>query len=116
MVRSFLLVFVTLCALSAPVAAHAVLKGSAPADGEVVTDVKRVSLTFSVAVKLITLKLIGNKTEISLEVDRSAPAGVSFKSDVPAVPLGLYELKWTATGGDGHVMSGSIWFTLLGSS
>lgn len=116
MFRSLLIMFFVLCSLSAPAQAHAVLKESAPSDGEAITDLKLVSLTFSVGVRLMTLKLIGNEKEISLEVDRSAPAGVFFKSKAPVLPPGLYELKWTATGGDGHVMSGSIWFTLLASS
>jgi hypothetical protein len=77
-----------------------------------VTGLKSLSLTFTKAVRLMTLKLIGKDVDLALEVDRSAPASRSFSVPLPTVAPGAYEVNWTATARDGHVMTGAFSFTV----
>jgi hypothetical protein len=95
-----------------PAQAHSVLESSIPADGTTVTEPKTVSLTFTRAVRLVTLKLIAKDVDTSLPVDRSAPAAKSFSAPLPTVAPGAYEVKWTASARDGHIMTGSFSFTV----
>jgi len=95
----------------APAWAHSVLKSSAPANGATVTDPKTVELTFSDAVRLVTLKLSAKDNEIALPVDKSAAAAKSFSLPLPVLEPAKYEVKWTASAQDGHVMTGSFSFT-----
>lgn len=97
----------------APAWAHSVLKSSVPADGATVTDPKTMELTFSDTVKLVTLKLTANGNDTVLPVDKSAAAAKSFSLQLPALEPAKYEVKWTASAQDGHVMTGSFSFTLV---
>lgn len=92
------------------VQAHSVLESSIPAGGSTVTEPKAVSLTFTRAVRLVTLKLTAKDVDTSLPVDRSAPAARSFSAPLPAVAPGKYEVKWAASARDGHIMTGSFSF------
>lgn len=112
MLRVVFSVVAALVFLAAPASAHATLESSSPAAGATVTEPKTLSLTYTKAVRLMTLKLIGKEVDVALEVDRSAPAGRSFSAPLPAVTPGDYEVKWAATGRDGHVMTGSFSFTV----
>ena len=98
--------------LAAPAQAHSVLESSIPANGTTVTEPKSISLTFTRAVRLVTLKLVAKDVDTSLPVDRSAPAAKSFSAPLPAVAPGTYEVKWTASARDGHIMTGSFSFTV----
>jgi methionine-rich copper-binding protein CopC len=95
-----------------PAQAHSVLESSIPADGSTVAEPKDVSLTFTRAVRLVTLKLVAKDVDTSLPVDRSAPAAKSFSAPLPKLAPGTYELKWTASARDGHIMTGSFSFTV----
>lgn len=111
MLRVGFSVIAALLLLVAPAQAHSTLENSSPAAGATVTELpKTLSLTFTKAVRLMTLKLIGKDVDMALEVDRSAPAARSFSAPLPDVAPGTYEVKWTATARDGHVMTGSFSF------
>jgi copper resistance protein C len=94
-----------------PALAHSALESSVPANGATVTDPKTMTLTFSDAVRLVTLKLTGKDAEIVVPVDKSAAAAKSFSLPLPALAPAKYEVKWTAAADDGHVMTGSFSFT-----
>jgi methionine-rich copper-binding protein CopC len=96
---------------TAPAWAHSALQSSVPANGATVTDPKTITLTFSDAVRLATLKLIAKDGGIALPVDKSAAAARTFSLALPALAPAKYEVKWTASADDGHVMTGSFSFT-----
>lgn len=114
MLRTFLAI-VAVLSFAFAAEAHSTLESSVPADGSSVTEAKFVHLTFTKAVRLATLKVIGSAGEKALAVDRSAPAGRTFSADLPALNPGKYEVKWTASARDGHIMTGSFSFTLTAS-
>ena len=92
--------------------AHSTVESSIPADGATVSAPKEVSLTFTKTVRLVTLKVSGQGVDETLAVDRSAPAGRSFSVPLPALGPGKYQVKWTASARDGHIMKGSFSFTV----
>jgi methionine-rich copper-binding protein CopC len=95
----------------APAWAHSALESSVPANGSTVTDPKTITLTFSDAVRLVTLKLKAADAEVVVPVDKSAAAAKSFSLPLPSLKPAKYEAKWTASADDGHVMTGSFSFT-----
>jgi copper resistance protein C len=97
--------------LVVPAWAHSALESSIPANGTTVTDPKTMTLTFSDAVRLVTLKLTGKDAEIVVPIDKSAAAAKTFSLPLPALAPTKYEVKWTAAADDGHVMTGSFSFT-----
>lgn len=98
--------------LAAPAQAHSTLASSIPADGSTVSEPKTISLTFTRELRLVTVKLVGNDVDESLTVDRSAPLGKAFSVPLPAVAPGTYKVNWRAAAADGHIMTGSISFTV----
>ena len=92
--------------------AHSALESSIPANGATVSAPKELSLTFTKAVRLVTLKLVGQEVDEALPVDRSAPAGRSFFAPLPALQPGTYEVTWTSSARDGHIMKGKVAFTV----
>lgn len=92
--------------------AHSALKSSTPADGATVTDVKTLLLTFSAELRLVTVKITGNGVDESLPVDRDAAPATSYSLALPKLPAGTVDVKWTAAAPDGHVMTGSLSFTV----
>jgi len=92
--------------------AHSELKSSMPADGATVTDAKTLLLTFSAELRLVTVKITGNGVDESLPVDRDAAPATSYSLPLPTLPAGSFDVKWTAAAPDGHVMTGSLSFTV----
>lgn len=111
MLRFFAAVFAALL-LVAPASAHSLLESSVPADGATVTEPKTVKLTFSDAVRLVTVKLTARDVDVSLPVDRSAAAAKTFSVPLEALAPAKYEVQWTAAADDGHVMTGTFAFTV----
>jgi len=99
-----------------PAQAHSELASSIPASGSTVTEPKTITLRFTRELRLVTLKLIGGKSDEALAVDRSAPAGKLFSVPLPAIAPGSYEVKWRAAATDGHFMRGSFSFTVAASN
>lgn len=95
-------------------AAHAHLEQSEPADGAVVASVPaRFTFRFSDAVQLTVLSLVSAEQSKAQKLG-PLPAAAVAQLSVPAPPLtpGSYELRYRAISADGHVMAGSVHFTV----
>jgi methionine-rich copper-binding protein CopC len=110
----FLAIFAAAIGLfvAVPAQAHSQLESSIPADRSTVTAPKTLSLTFTRELRLVTVKLLADGVEESLDVDRSAAPAKSFTIPLPAVAPGTYTVKWRAAATDGHIMTGSFMFTV----
>ncbi|HEY8506930.1 MAG TPA: copper resistance CopC family protein [Steroidobacteraceae bacterium] len=92
--------------------AHTHLKESSPANGAVIAKApSSITLTFSEPTRLTALTVEEGGTERKLG---PLPTEASARIEVPVAELapGAYTLKWRAVGKDGHVMSGTIRFTI----
>jgi methionine-rich copper-binding protein CopC len=98
---------------SAGAQAHAHLQQSTPADGSVIaTAPAKLVLRFSEAAQLTALSITkqgGARQELAPLPDR---AQATIEVALPALTPGRYEVSWRAVSGDGHVMPGTIHFTL----
>jgi methionine-rich copper-binding protein CopC len=93
--------------------AHAHLQKASPADGSVVTmSPSRIVLDFSEAARLTAASIQkGDEPRQSLN---SLPAAAARQISVPLPQLtpGSYSVTWRVVSEDGHVMSGTLRFTL----
>lgn len=93
--------------------AHAHLQKSNPADNSVITaSPTHLVLSFSEAARLTTLSIQkDNEPERKLQPPSTAAAQ---QISVPLPPLapGAYTVSWHVLSDDGHVMSGTLHFTL----
>jgi methionine-rich copper-binding protein CopC len=111
-IRSLLssLVLVTF-AISA--GAHAHLQKSSPADGSVITtSPSNLVLNLSEPARLTTLSIQkGSEPKQDL---KPLPGTAAQQISVPLPPLtpGIYSVSWRAVGDDGHVMPGTLHFTV----
>lgn len=101
--------------------AHAMLEQSSPAKNEALkASPKQITLTFGHPVKLTQFKLTQikpatqnqNATEIAVPVDLKAGTTRSFAVPVPQLTAGKYQLRWSALSDDGHVMRGTLPFSI----
>jgi copper resistance protein C len=93
--------------------AHTHLVKSVPANGATITDPPaRFVLTFAEPAKLTTLSL--QKDSEQAQKLGPLPTSASAEISVPAPPLktGKYTLSWRALSNDGHVMPGTLSFTV----
>ena len=97
---------------ASPAFAHAALKVSAPAGGATVAAPHDLSLTFSEKVRLTAVRLTANGKDLSVPVDRAAPASPTFTVPLPHLAPAKYEVRWTALGDDGHPVNGTFTFTV----
>jgi len=93
--------------------AHAHLQKASPADGSVVaTSPSRIVLNFSEAARLTAASIQkGDEPRQSL---KPLPAAAARQISVPLPQLtpGGYSVTWRVVSEDGHVMSGTLRFTL----
>lgn len=93
--------------------AHAHLEKSSPADGSVITtSPSSIVLSFSEAARLTALAIQrGDGAKQNL---KPLPTTAAAQISVPLPPLkpGAYSLTWRVLSDDGHVMSGTLHFTL----
>ena len=93
--------------------AHAHLEKSSPADGSVLTtSPSSIALNFSEAARLTALSIQrGDEAKQNL---KPLPTTAAQQISVPLPPLkpGAYSLTWRVLSDDGHVMSGTLHFTL----
>ena len=96
--------------------AHAKLTSSSPSNGAQVMEApKTLTLTFNEEVKLANLTLTLAGKNISVPIDKSAPAAKTVVVPISALAAGVYEIHWTAIStDDGHVTKGSFAFTVTG--
>lgn len=111
----------TLCLLAsltfaAAASAHAPLQRSEPADGATVAAPAAFTLTFGHEVRLTSLavRMAGGEARPVTGIARSLAA--EHRVTAPTLAPGRYELDWRAAAGDGHVMSGTVHFTVIAAS
>jgi methionine-rich copper-binding protein CopC len=95
--------------------AHAKLEMTIPAaDSSIAAMPAQVMLHFSEAVKITALSIEkdGGKDKVDLKVPADAKAMV--QADSPKLAAGVYLLTWRGLSDDGHVMSGTVRFTVTG--
>jgi copper resistance protein C len=102
-----------LATLAVTASAHAHLQKASPADGSVVTTSPlRIVLNFSQAARLTAASIQkGAEPRQSL---KPLPAAAARQISVPLPPLtpGSYSVNWRVLSDDGHMMSGTLRFTL----
>jgi copper transport protein len=97
-----------------PASAHAHLEQSQPSDGAVVVaSPAEFTLSFSEAAQLTALSL-QRAGQSSARKLGPLPAAAAVQLSVPAPRLdpGSYELRYRVISADGHIMAGSIHFTV----
>jgi methionine-rich copper-binding protein CopC len=107
------LVAAVLSALCAVAHAHAHLSASVPAEGSTVEAPERIRLTFSEAARVTALTI---QRQGGLEQKLSPlPATSAREVSLPAPSLapGQYTLSWRVLSQDGHVMSGTVHFSVV---
>ena len=105
-----------LIALSGTVQAHTHLEKSTPAENSVVaTAPSQLALHFSEPTRLTAVSIQKDGDKESMHIS-ALPAKASEDVSVPLEPLdpGKYTVTWRAIGGDNHVMSGALHFTVSG--
>lgn len=101
--------------LTVPAFAHTHLAKSDPADGSVLTKApEHVSLEFAQPVKFteFSIQKGDEKPEKLLVPLPEAPATKISATTPKLSAAGVYVVSWRAVGGDGHVMSGKVRFTI----
>jgi copper resistance protein C len=101
--------------LAAPAFGHAKLRSSLPAaDAELQAAPKSLILTFNETVRLAVLTLTVDGKDITLNVDRNAPAAAQVTVILPALAPGKCQVRWSALAvDDGHVTQGTFSFVIL---
>src|ERR1700730_126565 len=93
--------------------AHAHLQKSSPADNSVITtSPSNLVLNFSEAARLTALSI--QKDEEPKQNLKPLPTTAAQQISVPLPPLmpGTYSVSWRVVSDDGHVMGGTLHFTL----
>jgi methionine-rich copper-binding protein CopC len=96
------------------VGAHANVVESTPAAGSVVTTApKEIELLFKTPVRLTRLT-IEQKGQAKQQLKAPAEASRRVVAPAPKLSPGEYIVTWTAVGQDGHVVSGTVAFSVAG--
>uniref|UniRef100_UPI00279543AF copper resistance CopC family protein n=1 Tax=Actinomadura roseirufa TaxID=2094049 RepID=UPI00279543AF len=106
----------TLGAGAAPASAHTALKSATPSSGSAVTPPTKVVLTYNDPVMLPQVVITDTKGKRheagqAQAVDNTVTEQVSGK-----LPNGVYTVGWRVVAADGHPVTGSYKFTVMGSS
>ena len=102
-----------LVAIGATANAHAHLQKSSPADNSVITtSPSNLVLNFSEAARLTALSI--QKGEEPKQDLKPLPTTAARQVSIPLPPLtpGTYSVNWRVVSDDGHVMGGTLHFTL----
>lgn len=94
--------------------AHSTLEEAVPAqDSTVAVSPERIELTFNTKIeKLSNFKLLNAAGE-EMDKDKTEFDGMMMSSALPtALPNGIYTVKWTIIGADGHSVEGNYAFTV----
>lgn len=109
------LIALVLClTLAAAAQAHTALKSSKPAADAAVAAPKTIDLAFAGDVRLTSLKLTdaGGAAKHLDAVPTEVASTFSLAIHEPLAP-GEYKVVWRAVGGDTHVISGELAFTVV---
>jgi len=116
MLKHWLLAAVTGAMLAGPAFGHAKLRSTIPAaDAQLRVAPESLTLNFNEEVRLALLTLTAGGKAIPVTLDRSVPAAAEVTVKLPALPVGIYQVQWSALSiADGHVSKGTFSFTVLG--
>lgn len=93
--------------------AHARLQKSSPADGSVITtSPSKLVLNFSEAARLTALSIQKGDEPLQTLKPLSSTAAQEISAALPQLMPGTYSVSWRVVSDDGHVMSGTLHFTL----
>lgn len=94
--------------------AHTELSGTLPAANAVVGEApERLALDFGGAVNLVKLALVDQQgNAVGINFKPATKPAKAFATPLPTLEPGQYTAKWTALGGDGHMLQGSFDFTV----
>ena len=99
---------------AATVHAHAHVTGSVPADHSTGKAPERIELSFSETARITALALQREGQE-AYKLTPPAAAAARFTIPVPRLLPGSYTLSWRVVSDDGHVMTGTLHFTVIPS-
>ncbi|MGM0880971.1 MAG: copper resistance protein CopC [Bacillota bacterium] len=94
--------------------AHSKLESAVPAqDASIAASPERIELTFNTKIeKLSNFKVLNAAGEV-MDTERAEVNGETMSGAVPSVlPNGIYTVKWTIIGADGHSVEGNYAFTV----
>jgi copper resistance protein C len=113
MSRKKWLVAVMMSALSTLAHAHAHLSAAVPAEGSTVQAPEKIRLTFSEAARLtaLTIRREGGPEQKLSPLPATSAREVSVPA--PKLPPGQYTVSWRVLSEDGHVMSGTLHFSVV---
>jgi methionine-rich copper-binding protein CopC len=107
--------FVASLLLSGQAMAHAMLEKTVPTNNSTIaTAPKFIDLKFGHPTILTKLKVLRGEEEIPVKFVSGTATNKNFSVPVPELKPGAYQVKWASLSGDGHAMSGSFKFTILG--
>lgn len=106
--------FIILIGASSSALAHTHLHSSTPAaDAELSVAPEQLTLVFDGEVNLVRFNLNRDgKGEVALDFRPTAQKSPDFAIPLPALENGRYTARWAAVGEDGHVVQGSIPFSV----
>jgi len=108
------LIFVLALGLASGMAlAHSRMSKSHPSDGgTVAAGIEKVVLGFSKRVRVTVVKIQGDdQTQVPATLQSNGFVE-SVEVGVPPLKAGSYQVDWTGVAKDGHVMTGSLSFTV----
>lgn len=110
-----LIVLVALGGANLTALAHAKLVSSNPADGgRAASGLSALKLNFSKPMRLTLVNVTHADSKSGIEIAGPLPDGFvkSATVEVPALEPGSYRVRWTAVATDGHVMTGTVKFSI----
>jgi methionine-rich copper-binding protein CopC len=119
LLRTAVLAVLVMIAGTAGVLAHAKMVASVPKDGTTVAaGLSEIEFTFSKPMRLTLVRVHPLKGGDDIVVTGALPKAMGDAAKVPVAPLaaGAYAVSWTAVAEDGHVMQGSLAFTVAAPS
>ena len=96
--------------------AHAHLTAAVPAEGSAGKAPEHIVLTFSESARITALSLQREGEEPRKLAPLPAEMAARIAIPLPKLLPGKYTLSWRAVGDDGHVVPGTLHFTVLESS
>ena len=96
--------------------AHAHLTAAVPAEGSAGKAPEHIVLTFSESARITALSLQREGEEPRKLAPLPAEMAARITIPLPKLLPGKYTLSWRAVGDDGHVVPGTLHFTVLDSS
>ncbi|MEO1651578.1 MAG: copper resistance protein CopC [Pseudomonadota bacterium] len=118
MSRSFSLfgrVIVAMLVISSTATAHTKMSTSVPAQGSSVrTGLETIQLGFAKPVRVMVVKVKRTDQADDIPLVSQGKSAFATSYDVKTTPLGAgtYDVNWTAIAKDGHVMKGTLSFTV----